>query len=165
MSLEIIKKHILENQETFIARLAEAVAIPSVSSTVEHRGYVHDMSIWLRAQLDKLDCYTELHYPGPQELEGNTLQLPPIVIAQYPRVPVKGKKTVLVYGHADVQPAILSDGWTYDPFVLTRVPNGDDEILFGRGSTDDKGPVLGWLNVIESFRATGQEFPGTRFRH
>jgi len=36
------------------------------------------------------------------------------------------------------------DGWDTDPFTLTEV-NGR---LYGRGSTDDKGPVLSWLWVI-----------------
>jgi acetylornithine deacetylase/succinyl-diaminopimelate desuccinylase-like protein len=30
------------------------------------------------------------------------------------------KKTVLVYGHFDVQPAAKSDGWDTEPFVLTE---------------------------------------------
>ena len=50
------------------------------------------------------------------------------------------RKTVLVYGHLDVQPASISDGWTTDPFQLVD----DDGRLVGRGSTDDKGPVLAW---------------------
>lgn len=28
--------------------------------------------------------------------------------------------------------------------------------LYGRGSTDDKGPVLAWFNVIEAFQKIGQ---------
>ena len=31
--------------------------------------------------------------------------------------------------------------------------------MYACGSTDDKGPVLGWLNVIEAHQAVGQEFP------
>jgi nonspecific dipeptidase len=31
--------------------------------------------------------------------------------------------------------------------------------LYARGSTDDKGPVIGWLNAIEAFQKTGQEIP------
>ena len=44
------------------------------------------------------------------------------------------KKTLLVYGHLDVQPATKEDGWDTDPWVLTE----KDGKLYGRGSTDDK---------------------------
>ena len=48
----------------------------------------------------------------------------------------------------DVQPAAKEDGWDYEPFVLTK----DGDKLYGRGSTDDKGPVLGWLHAIQAFQ-------------
>lgn len=51
----------------------------------------------------------------------------------------------------------MSDGWNYEPFDLTHdVSSGR---LYGRGSTDDKGPVLGWLHVIEAHQKTGIEMP------
>ena len=31
--------------------------------------------------------------------------------------------------------------------------------MYGRGSTDDKGPVLGWLNAIQAHQAAGVDFP------
>ena len=31
--------------------------------------------------------------------------------------------------------------------------------LIGRGSTDDKGPILGWLNVLQAHKALGLELP------
>ena len=31
--------------------------------------------------------------------------------------------------------------------------------LIGRGSTDDKGPVLGWLNVLQAHKELGIELP------
>lgn len=31
--------------------------------------------------------------------------------------------------------------------------------LYGRGSTDDKGPILGWLNVIQAHKEAGIDFP------
>ena len=40
-----------------------------------------------------------------------------------------------------------SDGWDTDPFTLTI--NKETGQLIGRGSTDDKGPILGWLNVLQ----------------
>jgi acetylornithine deacetylase/succinyl-diaminopimelate desuccinylase-like protein len=34
-----------------------------------------------------------------------------------------------------------------------------DGKLYGRGSTDDKGPVLDWLNAIEAYNELKQEIP------
>jgi len=31
--------------------------------------------------------------------------------------------------------------------------------LYGRGSTDDKGPVLGWFHAIEAYQNTGTDLP------
>lgn len=31
--------------------------------------------------------------------------------------------------------------------------------MFGRGATDDKGPILGWLNVLEAHHTLGLELP------
>lgn len=56
---------------------------------------------------------------------------------------------MLIYGHLDVQPALKEDGWDTEPFVLTE----KDGKLFGRGATDDKGPVICWLHAIEAFQA------------
>lgn len=58
----------------------------------------------------------------------------------------------------DVQPALKSDGWDTDPFTLTPSPTGNGALL-GRGSSDDKGPLLGWLNVISAHVALGKELP------
>lgn len=31
--------------------------------------------------------------------------------------------------------------------------------LYGRGSSDDKGPLLAWINVLEAHRALGIDLP------
>jgi len=41
--------------------------------------------------------------------------------------------------------------------VLTYDEQGDR--YYGRGSTDDKGPLAGWLNVLEAHVKTGTELP------
>ena len=55
--------------------------------------------------------------------------------------------------HFDVQPALKSDGWHTEPFTL--VTDEKTGRMYGRGSTDDKGPILGWLNVIEAHKQAG----------
>ena len=60
-----------------------------------------------------------------------------------------------MYGHLDVQPALVEDGWSTDPFKLIE----KDGKLWGRGSTDDKGPVLGWINAIEAYQSVGADIP------
>jgi len=104
------------------------------------------MGHWLKSQLESLGATVELRDPGEQPGHPG-LNLPPILLGRYGSDPKK--RTILVYGHYDVQPALLEDGWTSEPFKL-RVD--DKGRMYGRGSTDDKGPVLGWLNVIEAHK-------------
>lgn len=65
------------------------------------------------------------------------------------------KKTVAIYGHLDVQPAAIEDGWDTEPFVLTR----KDDKLYGRGSSDDKGPVLAFIHAIEALQKSKSGLP------
>jgi nonspecific dipeptidase len=85
--------------------------------------------------------------------DGKQLPLPPVLLGELGSDPKK--KTLCVYGHLDVQPAAKEDGWDSEPFVLTE-RNGK---LYGRGSTDDKGPVLGWLHTIQAYRKLNVELP------
>lgn len=81
------------------------------------------------------------------------MDLPPVLLGRYGSDPKK--KTVLVYGHYDVQPAMKSDGWATDPFTLVE----KDGKLYGRGSTDDKGPIISWLWTIQAHRDLKIDFP------
>jgi Cys-Gly metallodipeptidase DUG1 len=136
----------------FIDRLRKAVAIPSVSSDDERRPEVVRMGKWLAGELTALGAEVELRPLGKQP--GKEIDLPPVVIARYGND--KKKRTILVYGHYDVQPAGKEDGWATEPFELSI--DAKDR-MYGRGSTDDKGPVLGWLNAIEAHQKAGIDFP------
>ncbi|KAF2757661.1 glutamate carboxypeptidase [Pseudovirgaria hyperparasitica] len=137
----------------FIERLRQAVAIPSVSAEDERRPDVVKMGHFLHEELKKLGVETELRPLGKQPHKEH-LDLPPIVLGRYGND--KNKRTILVYGHYDVQPANKEDGWNTEPFELSIDDKGR---MFGRGSTDDKGPVLGWLNAIEAHQKAGLDFP------
>ncbi|ORY97820.1 hypothetical protein BCR43DRAFT_490417 [Syncephalastrum racemosum] len=147
--------YVEKNQDSFVDRLRKAVAIPSVSGDPSHRQDVFRMAEFLQGELKALGAdNVETRDPGEQDFHGTKLPLPPIVLATVGTDPKK--KTVLVYGHYDVQPALKEDGWTTDPFTLVE---DDQQRLIGRGSSDDKGPVLGWINVVESHVKLGLELP------
>jgi Cys-Gly metallodipeptidase DUG1 len=137
----------------FIERLRKAVAIPSISSDAARRPDVVRMAHFLSDELKALGASVELRPLGKQA-DKPDLDLPPVVLARYGSD--KNKRTILVYGHYDVQPAEKADGWATEPFELSVDDKGR---MFGRGSTDDKGPVLGWLNAIEAHQKAGVDFP------
>lgn len=62
----------------------------------------------------------------------------------------EGEELVGIVGHLDVVPANIEDGWTTPPFS----PSIRDEKLFGRGSIDDKGPVIASLYAMKVIKDT-----------
>ncbi|EIN06612.1 CNDP dipeptidase [Punctularia strigosozonata HHB-11173 SS5] len=150
-----VLEYIDSNVDKFIDRLAEAVAIPSVSGDASHREDVFKMASWLERQLNSYGVETKRVDLGTHEMDGQTLKLPDAIVGRIGSDP--SKKTILIYGHFDVQPAFKSDGWDTEPFTL--VVDEKTGRLIGRGSTDDKGPILGWLNVLEAHHALGLPLP------
>lgn len=154
--MQRIYEFVEKEQDYFVQRLAEVVKIPSISGDVAHRPRVLEMAKWIETELKRLGASVSMRDVGRQVLEGVEIDLPPVVLAQYPPQSNPAKKTVLVYGHYDVQPALFSDGWDTDPWTLVEDDKGR---MFGRGSTDDKGPVISWLWVIEIYQKLGLEMP------
>ncbi|XP_068003668.1 cytosolic non-specific dipeptidase [Melanerpes formicivorus] len=153
-ALDTLFKYIDEHQDLYIERLAQWVAIQSVSAWPEKRPEIRRMMEVAAKDIERLGGTTRLMDIGKQKLpDGSEIPLPPIVLGTLGSDPCK--KTVCVYGHLDVQPAALEDGWDSEPFTLVE----RDGKLYGRGSTDDKGPVLAWLNALEAYQQTNQEFP------
>lgn len=116
----------------YLAQLGEFIAIPSVSRESDPVA-MHRAASWLAA---------ELSFAGGRVLEtgGN-----PVVLAELAGPP--GAATILVYGHYDVQPPGAVEAWASPPFELTV----DGDLMVGRGTTDDKGPVYVALKVAEAF--------------
>src|SRR5438067_3374306 len=64
-------------------------------------------------------------------------------------------RTILVYGHYNVQPPDPLERWRSDPFG----PELRDGRLYGRGVSDNKGPMLIPLKVAQAFFATRAALP------
>jgi acetylornithine deacetylase/succinyl-diaminopimelate desuccinylase-like protein len=140
-----------EHLPFFKEQLAEAVAIPSVSSDLDaHLDDIVRMIGWTKDHIEGLGG-TATVVPNPVGTEERPL--PPVLLGEFHVDP--SKKTVCVYGHLDVQPASVEDGWDTDPFVLTEVEGR----LYGRGSTDDKGPAISWIWIVLLHQKMGVELP------
>jgi carboxypeptidase PM20D1 len=58
---------------------------------------------------------------------------------------------VVLMAHYDVVPAVEADGWSFPPFE-GRIHDGS---VHGRGTLDDKGPLLVLLEAVENLLADG----------
>ncbi|KAI0685388.1 Zn-dependent exopeptidase [Cerioporus squamosus] len=111
--------------------LTKFVSIPSVSNSPPHKEDCRQAAIWLRK------CFTQL---GAEASLVTTYRShdKPAGARHFPRHTDSDAQTrILFYGHYDVISA-RREGWTSDPFTLT----GRNGYLYGRGATDNKGPVL-----------------------
>ncbi|XP_048219247.1 beta-Ala-His dipeptidase [Perognathus longimembris pacificus] len=154
--LDALLQYIDLHQDEFVQVLREWVAVESVSGQPAPR-FRQELARMMAMAADRLrGLGASVHTVelGSQQLpDGRSLPLPPVVLAELGNDP--DKATVCLYGHLDVQPALRSRGWRSDPYTLAEV----DGKLYGRGTTDNKGPVLAWINAVSAFRALGQDLP------
>lgn len=67
------------------------------------------MAQWLETQLSKYGVNTAKIPLGNQPIDGQELDLPPAIVGRIGEDPKK--KTILVYGHFDVQPVRVRFVW------------------------------------------------------
>lgn len=97
--------YIDNNKLKFIDVLREAVAIPSVSASIERRQDVIKMVQWTEKRLNELGVETSLRELGTQSFpNGQVVPLPPAILGTLGKDPTK--KTVLVYGHLGNIPSL-----------------------------------------------------------
>ena len=113
-----------------VALLCEAIQFPTVNG---NKDAVAAQSQWLAVKAKELGLVYRDAGPVTE-----------IELAGAPGVPVLG---LLVHG--DVQPPGES-GWTVPPFTCTL----KDGYIYGRGSADDKGPLVQALLAMASLNAT-----------
>ena len=63
----------------------------------------------------------------------------------------EGDKILDIYGHVDVVPVDKSK-WEHDPFKLTLE---EGNIMYGRGTSDDKGPAISCLFAVKALMDKG----------
>ncbi len=116
---------------------------PSVSTDSTHNADTRACANWLVAKLTSLGLATTLH-ETPRH---------PIVIAKNRHVP--GRRTVLLYGHYDVQPEAPVAEWRTPPFEPTLA----DGRIWCRGATDNKGQLMAHVCGLEKTLREQGELP------
>lgn len=130
--------------ERFIDDLRAFVRIPSISTDPAHAGAIGEAARFVAARMERAGLENVAILPTAGH---------PLVHADW--LHAGDAPTVLVYGHYDVQPPDPLEDWASPPFE----PEVRDGRLYGRGVSDDKGPVLIPLNVAEAFLQTSGRLP------
>ena len=121
-----------------LADLFTMLRFASVSTDSRRNADTRAAGDWLTQKLNGIGLQAALH-----ETPGH-----PVVLARNKHVP--GRRTVLLYGHYDVQPAEPLGEWRTPPFEPTIV---GDRIMC-RGATDNKGQLMhmwpGWRKLCSS---------------
>ncbi|MBV8370666.1 MAG: M20/M25/M40 family metallo-hydrolase [Candidatus Eremiobacteraeota bacterium] len=133
-------------RERWIGALARLIGFPTVSAHRSARPHLQRCAEWLAGLFGSIGMHRARVLPG---VRGGA----PSVYADWLGAP--GRRTVLLYGHYDVQPAEPLAEWRTPPFRATV----HDGKIYGRGSSDDKGQLLIHLCALEAYLATGGALP------
>jgi acetylornithine deacetylase/succinyl-diaminopimelate desuccinylase-like protein len=128
-----VRGYIDSHAREFVDALKDWLRIPSISGDPLLAADVRRSAEWLAAHL------RQTGFPTVEVWETGTPDSPglPAVFAQWPAAD-KNARTVLIYGHHDVQPVEPLDEWDSEPFTPVE-RNGQ---ILARGASDDKGQVL-----------------------
>ena len=130
----------LQNPAEPLDDLKTFLRFPSISTQPDHAPDIMACAEWLSEKLTVSGLNVAV-YPTPGS---------PVVIASTQRD--SAKRTVLIYGHYDVQPPDPLDGWTTPPFE----PRIEEGRISARGAADNKGQILAHiLGVAETIRKNG----------
>ncbi|KAL4785263.1 hypothetical protein BJX76DRAFT_325089 [Aspergillus varians] len=123
------------NNDEMVSCLAKLVAFKTISASPKFAGECNQGAAFLRRHCIYLGAKTKLLTTGEDTN--------PIVLARFSATsPEKFDKTILFYGHYDVVGADSNrQKWKTDPYQLTSM----DGFLYGRGVSDNKGPILAAL--------------------
>ena len=116
---------------------------PSVSTDDQYKEKLDQCADWLVKKLASIGLETQL-VPTKRH---------PIVWARNKHT--AGRRTVLIYGHYDVQPPDPLDLWDSPPFEPV-LKNG---YVFARGATDNKGQILAHILGIQETMEQDRDLP------
>lgn len=123
--------------------LLTCLRFASISTDSKHRDDTRACADWLVAKLTSMGLTTALH-----ETPGH-----PVIVAKNKHI--AGRRTVLLYGHYDVQPVEPLAEWLSPPFE----PTIRDGRIYCRGATDNKGQLIAHVSGLAETLARHGDLP------
>ncbi len=143
MASEKVLAYLDANRQAHLDQLCGFLRIPSISSQSGHMADVRKAAAFVAGELEALGLKVETI-----DLGGH-----PLVYAESEVRP--DRRTLLFYGHYDVQPVDPLDLWDNPPFE----PVVKDGYVYARGSSDDKGQVYAHIKALEAYVREGEDMP------
>lgn len=132
------------DHDAAVARLSDLLRIPSVSTDPAFAPQCDRAADWVVQQMRSCGLTAAVH-----PTTGH-----PVALGRYDGAGPAAPR-VLFYGHYDVQPPDPMNLWTTPPFE----PTVRDGKLFARGSSDDKGQVMCFLEALRAWKSVADGPP------
>ena len=142
--MKIISEYIDKNKNNYINELKDFLKIPSISTDPEYNKDISRCAEFVKNKLKDA---------GLNNVKVIKTKGHPLVYGEW--LKAKGKPTVLIYGHYDVQPVDPIELWDTPPFEPTIKNNK----IFARGATDDKGQAFMHIKSVEAYLKTVGSIP------
>ncbi|MDD2869404.1 dipeptidase [Neomegalonema sp.] len=142
--LDAVLARLDSGREAALDRLIALLKIPSISTDPAYAAECVRAADWLVADLRSMGFAAE-----SRPTAGH-----PIVVAHDDSAPA-GAPHVLFYGHYDVQPVDPLELWESPPFEPRLAEGPKGRRIYARGSSDDKGQVMTFLEACRSWKAQG----------
>lgn len=145
MTLTPVLERIDADLDASLDRLMELLRIQSISTDPAYADQCEAAADWLVADLQSFGIAAEKRAtPGH-----------PMVVGH---VPGDGPH-VLFYGHYDVQPVDPLNLWHRDPFDPAIEDANGTRVIRGRGSSDDKGQLMTFVEACRAWQAVHGSLP------
>ncbi len=146
MTVQQVLDRVDADLDAAVARLLDLLRIPSISTDPAYKDECDRAADWLVADLKTIGLdASKRATPGH-----------PIVVAH-------GSETasphVMFYGHYDVQPVDPLELWTTPPFEPALEDTAKGRVIRGRGSSDDKGQLMTFVEACRAWKAVHGSLP------
>ncbi len=138
-----------DNLNSSLEKLFDLVRIKSISTDPAYKAECRKAGEFLVSTLSDLGFEASL-----RDTPGH-----PMVVAHHEAADANAPH-VLFYGHYDVQPVDPIELWDNDPFApAVRKDKDGREIITGRGTSDDKGQLLTFVEACRAYKDTHGSLP------